>query len=183
MHDSQHAVRQAVGLIENDSALGRQVGLGQCRLAIRGPTRHETVEITPGLVRMCASVCGIELHGALSAGARLLIVDSSILRCQRLGAEEEIMGLQRRWAEPHSAVTTRRLHPAADSRSNGPGDLILQGEDIAEIAIVALSPEVIAGAGVDELSSNPHAVGGSPDAALNDIGHAELAADVLGLDR
>ena len=40
------------------------------------------------------------------------------------------------------------------------GDLALDGEDIGQIAIVGLCPEMRVGAGIDQLRVHPHLVGG-----------------------
>jgi hypothetical protein len=42
---------------------------------------------------MCTGTRGVELQGALGAGARLFVVGSRMLRGQRPGAENKIMGL------------------------------------------------------------------------------------------
>src|SRR4029434_8562661 len=61
--------------------------------------------------------------------------------------------------------------------------LILQIEDVFERAVVAVGPDVIACCGVNELSSDADAIAGLADASLQHISDAELAADLLQIDR
>ena len=62
------------------------------------------------------------------------------------------------------------------------GDLILNGEDIFELAIITLRPEVVAVSHVDELRRDAKPVAGFPHAALQhrvDLESASDLADVL----
>ena len=47
----------------------------------------------------------------------------------------------------------------ADRADHPVGDLVLQLEDVRQLAIVAVGPQVIAGRRVDELSGDAHAAG------------------------
>jgi hypothetical protein len=49
------------------------------------------------------------------------------------------------------------------------GDLVLQREDVGEIAVVALGPDVLAGLALDQLSANANAITGFAQAAFEDI--------------
>src|SRR5262249_35992099 len=97
--------------------------------------------------------------------------------------QDEVIGLQRRYAEPHRPIATGRLDPAAHGRRDGLGNLVLQGEDVPHVAIVTLRPEVASAGPIDELRRDPDPVAGSADAAFDDVGDAELAGDILRLDR
>ena len=59
--------------------------------------------------------------------------------------------------------------------------LVLDGEDVGQLAVVALGPQMAAARGVDELRGDAHAVAGLADAAFEHEAHAELAADLLHL--
>src|SRR5262245_52867359 len=67
---------------------------------------------------------------------------------------------------------------ATKDRNDRPGNLILNGEDILQLAVVTLGPAVRAGNGIDELGADADAIAGATDAAFEDIAHAELAADL-----
>src|SRR5262245_13906534 len=64
-----------------------------------------------------------------------------------------------------------------DGANDAVGNLILHNENIFERTVVAVSPDMVTGGGVDELCRDTRAVSGLPYAALEHISHAELAAD------
>jgi hypothetical protein len=61
--------------------------------------------------------------------------------------------------------------------------LVLRGEDVGEIAIEALGPDVPAALGIDELRGDAHAVAGFADRAFEHEAHAQVAPDLLHFDR
>ena len=61
--------------------------------------------------------------------------------------------------------------------------LVLRREDVREIAVEPLGPEMPAGAGIDELRRDAHAFAGLADAALEHKAHAQVAPDLLHFDR
>src|SRR6266700_8307463 len=78
------------------------------------------------------------------------------------------------------------LFDRGNGRSNGDRYrfryLILNRKDVHEIAVVALCPDVLAGLGLDELSSNANPIPSAAQAALEHPAHAELAADLSHVD-
>ncbi len=76
-----------------------------------------------------------------------------------------------RWARSWVAASTRPGRVADD----GGGDLVLDGEDVGELAVVALGPDVAVGRGVDQLDGDAHPVAGLAHAALDHVLDAELA--------
>jgi len=56
-------------------------------------------------------------------------------------------------------------------------DLVLDGKDIDELAIVGFRPQVVAIGDLDQLRGNAHAVALLSDRALQQMGDAELLAD------
>ena len=67
-----------------------------------------------------------------------------------------------------------------DRRDDVDRYLVLQGEDIAKIALVAVGPEVHPGRRIDQLAGDADLVRGLAHAALQHVAHAKLAADLLG---
>jgi len=65
----------------------------------------------------------------------------------------------------------------AQRRGDLGGDLVLQGEDIGELAVEAVRPELIAVLGLDQLDAHAQAVAGPPHAALEDRADAERTTD------
>src|SRR5215469_11892093 len=80
---------------------------------------------------------------------------------------------------PHGAL----LLGIGDSRSNSNrhrlADFVLHHEDVGEIAVVALSPDMLAGLGLDQLAGDANAIAGFPQAAFEHIAHAQIAANLL----
>ena len=62
-------------------------------------------------------------------------------------------------------------------------DIVLDLENIGQIAVVAVAPEMSATFRVDELRGNAHALAGPADRAFEHGTHAELAADGANVDR
>src|SRR3546814_11139875 len=67
-----------------------------------------------------------------------------------------------------------RLHRGHDVL----GDVVLDGEDVLQLAVVLLGPEVLAGLGVDDLNGDAQALTRRPHAAFQDVAHAEIAGDL-----
>src|SRR5215469_5063262 len=83
---------------------------------------------------------------------------------------------------PHGAL----LLGIGDSRSNSNrhrlADFVLHHEDVGEIAIVALRPDVLAGLGLDQLRRDADAVARFAETAFQDITHPQFAPDLLHID-
>jgi AraC-like DNA-binding protein len=60
--------------------------------------------------------------------------------------------------------------------------VVLQGEEIAHVAIEPLGPEMRVGLGIDQLGVDAKLVAGPADAAFQDVAHTQLAADLLCID-
>src|SRR3546814_91988 len=58
------------------------------------------------------------------------------------------------------------------------GDVVLDGENVLQLAVVLLGPDVLAGLGVDELNGDAQVPARRPHAALEDVAHAEIAGDL-----
>ena len=56
-------------------------------------------------------------------------------------------------------------------------DLVLQREDVLQLAVVALRPEVVAVGGADQEGRDPQAAAGLPHAPLEDAIDPQLAPD------
>ena len=62
-------------------------------------------------------------------------------------------------------------------------DLVLEREDVAEVAVIALGPDVAAGCPFDQLGVDPHLLAGLANAALDHIGNAQFLGDLLEIHR
>ena len=64
-----------------------------------------------------------------------------------------------------------------DGPGDGPGDLALQDQHVAQLAVIGLGPDVALVDDLYELSGDPHALAGAPEAALEDVVGPQLLAD------
>jgi len=85
-------------------------------------------------------------------------------------------------------VGVRRRCPCSDAVSCTARDATIfwvphpEWQNILQVPIVTLRPEVKTVRGVDELGGDSHAVSGFANAALQDVAYAELSAHLFGSD-
>src|SRR5262245_38766381 len=70
-----------------------------------------------------------------------------------------------------------------DSRGDAAGDFVLHAEDVAKSTIVALGPVVPTSRRIHELRANAKPISGAAHATFQHITHAELARDLLHINR
>ena len=63
------------------------------------------------------------------------------------------------------------------------GDLVLDGEDVLEVAVEALRPKMKAAGRIDQLGIDPDAIGHPPDAAFEHITYLQVLRDLPGRRR
>src|SRR5258708_32858510 len=83
----------------------------------------------------------------------------------------------------HRALSLSLGNGRSDGDRYRLGDLVLDREDIGEIAVVTLGPDVVAGFGLDQLRGDADAVAGFTQAAFEHVAHAKLAPDLLHVHR
>src|SRR6202040_1950191 len=76
-----------------------------------------------------------------------------------------------------------RLQGRLDDTGDADSDLVLELEDVLQRAVEAAGPEMRAGQGIDQLPGDAHLRSRLAHRAFEDIAHAELAADLLYVDR
>jgi len=62
------------------------------------------------------------------------------------------------------------------------GEFVLYRENVSEIAVVALGPDMFAGLGFDHLRGDANAIAELAQTPFEHIAHAELAPDLLHID-
>jgi hypothetical protein len=79
----------------------------------------------------------------------------------------------------HHDHARRLVHAegAAQRRDDSVGDLVLDGEDVVQLAVVGFRPQVAILHRVDQLGSDAHPVAGLAHAALEDVVDLQLARD------
>src|SRR5262249_43724357 len=81
------------------------------------------------------------------------------------------------------ALSLCLVHMHRKHRHDSTGDFVLDSKGVIELAIVAVSPPVRAGRGVDKLGADADTVAGAANAALQHVAHPELAPDLPDIDR
>ena len=71
----------------------------------------------------------------------------------------------------------------AQSLGDAARDFFLNGENVFELAVVALGPDGMAGGGFHQLGGDAHPAARTADRTFEDVSCAELLADLLGGDR
>ena len=100
---------------------------------------------------MSARETRIRGNGPLEAFAAALVVVSRILMQAFLAAQDLFVGVEIIRRALRHAVGLALFQPPGYRRDDGARDLVLEGEDVDKIAIVALSPHMLAGGDADEL--------------------------------
>jgi hypothetical protein len=95
---------------------------------------------------------------------------------------DEVPGIEAVGRATPGVRAFRGVELRLDGGHDGLRDLVLDGEDIGQRAIVALRPDMAAGGDRIELGGDSHAIARLADAALHDIAHAEFAADLGEMD-
>ena len=140
---------------------------------------------------MCANAA--MLRPAVSPGSssadwhrqaqRLGVVLAGELRQVPLRAHGRLPGVQALRILASRALHLRNEHLRRDDADDVARDLVLKDEQVGQLAIVFLRPEVSAGGGVDELGRDANAVRGAAHAAFENVANAELASDRPNVDR
>ena len=66
---------------------------------------------------------------------------------------------------------------------DGLGDFVLDRENVGQIAVEAVGPQMPAGGAVDQLAGDPHPLAGLADASLKNEFHAQLGGNLGDVDR
>ena len=109
-------------------------------------------------------------------------VDSELGQ-QRIGAQQVIVCIEPGRPVAPEPADLGELQCRLDRRGDTLGNPVLQLEDILQIAIETVRPEMGARRGIDELAGDAKLVATAADAALQHVGHAELLPNLADIDR
>ena len=126
---------------------------------------------------MRVGIFRIELDRLVQHAQRLGVRFARRPMVQDLSGEHVFVGRHVLGRLALGALVRRRLDPAAQRRHDGRGHLVLDGEDVLELAVVALGPDMRLGLAVDQLHGDAHAVGGLAHASLDHVVDAEFLGD------
>ena len=178
-HRRQDAMHVAVVVVQRQGGaeLGHHPVPGG--LAVRAPVVDPGLAEHAGLPGMGVGIVGVERQGAVEQKLRLGIVGRGRAVVQHLAGEHALVGHHVGGGLAVGALVGGGLDPAGQGGRDGGGDLVLDGEDVGELAVVALGPDVAVGRGVDQLDGDAHPVAGLAHAALDHVLDAELARHLL----
>ena len=179
----QDAVHVAVVVVEGKGDFQRRpdqhLGVGTALAPVVDPGLAEHA----GLPGVGVRIAGVELDRPLEQAQRPGVVLALAAMVQHLAGEDALVGRHVVGGQPGRAVARRRLDPPRQGGDDRGRDLVLDGEDVLEVAVVALGPEVVVGLGVDQLHGDAHPLPDLAHAAFDDVLHAELGGELLHLDR
>ncbi len=94
-----------------------------------------------------------------------------------LSLQRQLIGGKVRTAELAATLHFRQFDLRRDGADDIARDLILQLEDILQLAVVFFTPYVTAAVPVEQLGGDPQAFAATPHAAFKQIADAQLAGD------
>ncbi len=94
-------------------------------------------------------------------------------------AHVAVVGIEVRWGLGQRPVAFAAQDFGFDGTGDLAGQVVLDGEDVGEVAVVAVAPDLDAGFRLDQFGAEAHAAAGLADAAVEDVAHAEVAGDGL----
>ena len=171
-------VRPRILLVEGDCLAGElECALQRC-LKVRTKLRRYVLAI--GHAGIGRSIVGIRLNGGREQALRLGYAFRGELVEVPVAALDQIVTGE---APARRCPTLLYFHDLRLDRSrDARRDVVLNREEIAELAIVAFRPNVVPGQRVDELGSDADPVPGLADAPFQHVAGAELLADLLDVD-
>src|SRR5216684_982617 len=92
-------------------------------------------------------------------------------------------GIEALWRFAHGPLQLGIGNGRGDGDRYRFGNLVLHREDIGEIAVVALGPDVVASLRFDQLGGHTDPIAGLTHTAFEHIAHAEFAPDLFHIDR
>jgi hypothetical protein len=175
--------RNGVILAQFDRPVCKARGCGNLLLLIVHPAAALAPDIAIGSHSISGREFGIDFSctneqrqcAGIGRGCRLMHV--------RQPPQQQVIGVESFGLFPPRALDLRLLHLRCDRAHHARRHLILQLEDVVQLAFEPFSPKMGARGRIDELSGNPDLVGRLADAALEDVSHAELEADAADVDR
>ena len=155
----------------------------ELRLRVLAPAVHPGLADDAGLPGVRVRVFRIELDRLVQHAQRLGVRFARRPMVQHLAGEHVFVGRHVLGPLALGALVRRRLDAAAQRRDDRRRHLVLDRENVLELAVVALGPDMRLGLAVDQLHGDAHAVAGLAHASLDHVVDAEFARDVLRLHR
>lgn len=150
---------------------------------VLAPIVHPCLTDDAGLPGVSVSVIGIEVDGAVEILQRLDVAFALRRMMQDLAGEQMFVGRHVAGCSALGPDEPRGLDPAEEGRGDRRCDFILDSENVFDLPVVALGPDVGFGLAVDELDGHSDPVHRLAHAALDNVVDSEFTGDLLRLDR
>src|SRR5215469_11591437 len=146
--------------------------------SIRPPIAESRPPDGPSQDGMRLGITGLNFDGAPQQCPCLLIwpLVSPVDKSQRSNNETPRVDALRRLARRPDTLLLVQVR--LDRSDDVPGDLILHGEDVTQIAVVPFRPDVLPGLGVNELSRHADPATGGSHAAFEDVTDRQVQGDL-----
>src|ERR1043165_5523708 len=122
---------------------------------------------------------GIKLNGSFEQSASLVVVISRKTMDERQGALIEFPRLEVFRRATRGAGMFDVLQISDQRNGDGFADLVLDGKNIGDFAVIGPSPDLLPRARVDQLRRDARPVARLPNASFDNIVDAELSSDLL----
>src|SRR6185369_2859679 len=138
-------------------------------------------EKSPGfsIIRIELHRAAANAHDALLAAHVAVVAGHPILPRE----QEEVVGLRIAGPALLDRLFFFRQKLELERTNDRLGNLVLDLEDVGELAVVALGPDMPAGLAVDELGIDPDSVAHLANASLEHVGDPELSCNVADVHR
>ena len=97
---------------------------------------------------------------------------------KRAGAQHHVVGVEIVGRLAQRLLQRDLLQARRQRAGDSAGDALLHGEDVAQLVVVLLGPQLRAVGGVAELHRDPHALAHAPHTAAHDVAGIQRPADL-----
>jgi hypothetical protein len=149
---------------------------------VRQPRTIRRPVDSPAEKGVSPGVGGFDGDGPLQQNLRFRVLRAIELVEHDQGAHHEAPRIDAVGLLGRGPITFFRVQVRLDGRDHAFRDVVLNGKDVLELAIIARGPDMLACLRVDQLRGDADASGRRLDAALQDVAHAELTGDLPDVD-
>src|SRR5919106_2851114 len=171
-----------VARIEGQRILGMRRRLGVAFAGVRVPIAERGPPDCPAQERMGPGIVLLHRDGATEKSLSFQVLLALHLVDHAQGADDEPPGIDAVRLFARGPKTLLGVEEGLHRGHDPFGDVILNGEDVLQLAVVLLGPDMLAGFGVDQLAGDADAAARRSDAALQDIANSEVPGDLPDID-
>ncbi len=173
-------MRAAIQLIERHRLFCHCMRHIHRSLVIFRPIGPEFLQVTEGQLSMRPRVCRFELDSLSIKATRLKYVKPAALAQMPIAEKKVIVGRQIVGRLARGAAPAEILEIPNQRRDYGNAHFGLDGENVYQSAIIAISPNTDIAVGLDQLGVNPQSIARSTHAASQHILRIQFAPHLNG---